>query len=279
MSKTRQEAAKEIIGALERAAHSAVFGSREARSGRFDVTFTEEKRIAATILRESQAAYQAWSNWEAINDQFADKISREAIQHLELGAIGTVRTALGSNAILHAYTLTDVYSSNANDDRLTLCRFAFLFDDPKAVELLSSEQWARDLGHPQFVISDAATKNGERIERFRSLIVPNWSKAQAPDSALERLRQTLRPVRNRLAHAVAAESFDDPTIDQIRQFMKLTLELSTDMAFLLLGSAVSAQSFEEFSSNQAKKFWSFAFQAPIDAYNADMKRRRDASID
>jgi hypothetical protein len=43
--------------ALERAAHAAVFGSREARSGRFNLAFTHEKHAAAMILREAQAAF------------------------------------------------------------------------------------------------------------------------------------------------------------------------------------------------------------------------------
>ncbi len=279
MSKLGQETSQDIVDALERAAHSAVFGSREARSGRFNGAFTEEKRIATMILREAQSAFQAWANWEAINTQFATPLAGDAILHLELGAIGTVRSALGANAVLHAYTLTDDYSLKAKDDRLTLCRFAHLLEDSATVELLASEQWSGDLGHSKFFVSKAAIENHKRIDKLRSLLVANWSRSHASDPSFEHLRSTLRPVRNRLAHAVASDSLDGPTIDQIRQFLRLTLDLATDMAILFTGSAVSAQSFEEVSRKQAQKFWEYAFKSPIEIYATDMRNRSKSLID
>jgi hypothetical protein len=246
--------------ALERAAHAAFFGSREARSGRFNLAFTDEKRAAGIILREAQAAYQSWANWEAINDQFSNQGIRDTVVNLELGAIGSVRAALGRDALLRAFALSDVYDAKGRADRLTLSRFALLFEDTSMSAMLASDQWALDLGHARIAAKGAADENKVRIDRFQSLIVADWSKAQPSDRAFGDLRLALRPIRNRLAHAIDVD-FDAPTLDQVRRFMCLTLELATDMAFLFLGNAVSTHDFDKFSRERADKFWAYALRS------------------
>ena len=266
MTKIDKEAGKEIERVLERAAHDAVFGSLEARSGRFDEPFTKEKRIIGMILRDAQSAYQSWANWDAINDQFADADVREAIANAGLGAIGDIQAALGRDALLRAYALSDVYDPHSRDDRLTLCRFAVVLSDTTKATMLASEQWARDLGHFGDDAANVARSNKKRIDQFCTLIVPDWSIQKASDPVFEDLRVALRPVRNRLAHALEPDAFDAPTIDQIRAFMTLTLKLATDMALAFLGNAADLQTFEQFSRKRAASFWKLAFRASVDLY-------------
>lgn len=259
----------DVERALEQAANSAKNGSPEARSGQIG----DAARIAKRILEEAQGATSVWANWEAINDELIpDKDTSKAVKHLELGALGVIRTALLRDALLAAYRLSAPYKPNT----VTLCTFVQLTAAPTIAAKLGSEQWALDLGHHPRIAKHAMTENARRVSRLHSIVVKDWTKSPPKDRKLLELREAIKPVRdNFLAHSLDIEGVDHPIIDDIRHMIKLTLELATDMAFVFLGSAVEADKFQEFCRERAAKFWQFAFQAPLEVYHTDMNRRRE----
>ena len=141
-------------------------------------------------------------------------------------------------------------------------------------KLLSSEQWALDLGHRPGVADWASKKNKQRLDRFCDLVVPMWSPDRSPaNPELETLRSKLKPMRDKiLAHAIDAAEVDRPTINEVRRFVSLTLDLATDVAFALLGTAVDAETYRKFSREQAARFWEWAFKAPTRDYHQHMKQ-------
>lgn len=258
-----------VIEALSRAHRACKEGSREAQSG----TIGERATFVQALMAKAQDSYQSWANWEAINDQLGTgKPASKAIGWLELGAVGDVRKALIRDAILGAFRLSDP----VKDDRLTLCKVASWLDDEAVRTQLSGRAWAIDLGHRTSVVDAAAARNADRVDRIRRLVPPNWKGPFPKDRELLDLRSLLRPTRNHLAHALDSEMGDLPTIDEMRRFISLTLDLATESAFLWIGSAVPGDHFREFHQKQAKKFWVQAFKAPIEAFETDMRARRAA---
>lgn len=261
-----------VMDALSRAHHAARSGSKGAQSG----TIGTSEAYVRSLLARSQSAARAWANWEAINDCLEpSSLAAKATNWLSLSALRDVRMSLARDAILGAFGLTDP----AENDRLTLCRLAEWLDDEATRRRLSSVEWVVGQGYLEPLQEVGAISNAERVERLRKLVAPNWKIAQLPDPELADLRKLLRPTRNHLAHALHAEILDLPTINQIRRFMDLTLDLTTDAAVLWLGSAVGADDFREFHREQAIKFWNYAFAEPIAAWSRDMEQYRAAAIE
>ena len=194
--------------------------------------------------------------------------------------------ALARDAVLRAYRLSDPFIGSAASIaaaseglRNTLCGVAALLSDSSLVARLETAEWACDLGYLPAMATGAAKRNMERIARFQGLLVADWSKRQPPERELVELRECLRPLRDRvLAHAIDDVRFAHPSVDQIRLFMTLILELSTDMAFLFTGSAVGAGDFKEHASEQAARLWDYAFRASIEQCRDDIQARADAGI-
>lgn len=261
-----------VRDALSRAHNAARNGSREAQAG----AIGEREAYVRSLLARSQSAARAWTNWEAINECLEPgSKAAEATNWLSLSALRDVRMSLARDAILGAFGLSDP----AESDRLTLCRLAEWLDVEATQRHLSSLEWVVGQGYPAPLQEVGAISNAERVERLRKLVAPNWKAAQLPDPELADLRKLLRPTRNHLAHALHAEILDLPTINQIRRFIDLTLDLTTDAAVLWLGSAVGADAFREFHREQAIKFWRYAFAEPIAAWSRDMEQHRAAGIE
>ena len=258
----------EIERTLERAAHAALYGSRQARSGQFKLLFTDEKRIAGMLLREAQAAYQSWANWEAINELLKNPAIGEAILDLEFNSIGTVRAALVRDAILKAFELSAAFDPIKHWDRVTLRRFVLALQDKSnfpelegktKFEFLTSKQGALDLGHSPVAALAASEANHQRAERLRSLSpTPN---VDATADKFDQLRKVLWPVRNRLAHAIEPDGFGTATVEDIGAFIRQTLEFATDVALIFLGHAVTAEAFTQTSKTNAEKFWTVALRS------------------
>jgi hypothetical protein len=179
---------------------------------------------------------------------------------------------LGRDALLRAFALSDVYDSRKSLDRLTLCQFAVVFTDQSNIETLIGQEWACDIGHSHVAAHGAAERNKQRLDRFQSLIVSDWKNHAPANREFLELRESIRPIRDRLAHAIDA-NFDAPTVDQVRKLIHLTLDLATDMAFVFLGTASAAQEFADVSRQQADTFWGFALHGAVTASQATKQFR------
>ena len=262
----------DVERALEQAANSARNGSPAARSGQIGI----EARIVQRILSEAQGAASTWANWEAINTALApERQAAKAVDHLELGALGTIRNALSRDGLLAAYRLSDPCKPKDELQGATLCRLAHLTAQPDIQEKLKSEQWALDTGHSPFVSAIAAVDNARRLDRLHSTVLAQWRCDVSPkDPELWKLRTLVKPVRDSfLAHSLDIEGVQQPIINDVRRLIQLTLELATDMAFLFLGSAVDAARYQTFCAEQASRFWHFAFKAPIETHAVDTLNR------
>jgi hypothetical protein len=261
-----------VSDALSRAHNASRHGSREAQTG----AIGDRDTYVRALLTRAQSASSAWANWEAINDQLGPGSSAaSAINWLGLSAAGDIRMSLARDAILGAFSLSDPFEGV----RLTLCQLASRLDDGATRIRLAGREWVIDQGYPPFLVDNGASENAKRINRIRSLVVSNW-KSQAPtDPELANLRTLLRSTRNHVAHALDTEIADLPTIDQIRRFMELTLDLATDAAVIWCGSAVGADRFREVRRKEAIKFWQYAFAEPIAAWERDMELRRTVGIE
>ena len=268
-----------VVQAMEQAGNIALYGSTEARSGRVEVTFADERRVAARLLREAHAACRSLANWEAINDAFASEVAREVIHHFELYEIRTIQRTLMRDAMLGAYKCSDPFSKNSKD-RFTLCRLAFFLGENTNRVQLQSAQWALDLGYTLSMANSAAVENSSRIEKLLCVVSADWVKKKPSDLELYELRDKLKPVREKIiAHALDDTDISHPTLDQVRRLVQLTLELSIDMAVLFIGSTSDAKSYAKFARKHADKFWRFAFEAPIARYQSDMAQRGVDAID
>ena len=266
----------DVEHALEQAANTALYGSPAARAGQIGT----EARIVQRILAEAQGAAATWANWEAINNELLpEKETAKAIEHLELGALGTIRNALSRDGLLAAYRLSDPFNPGQKTQGMTLCRLVHLTKEPTALAKLTSKQWALDLGHRPNVSNYAQGENTRMLHRLHSLVSAQW-KADAPPAVPElwQLRNSIRPVRDGfLAHTLDIEGVQHPIINDIRQLIQLTLELATDMAFVFLGSATPAARYQQFCRARAEKFWLLALKAPIEIYQSDMLLRDGAA--
>lgn len=263
-------------GVLERAAFSARHGSVQARSGQIDETMLQMQRVAGRLAREAQDAYCVWANWEGINSALgANAKLGEALQWNEMAwNLGPVRMAFFRDAMRGVYRLSDPYDAKNGPDKITLCRLALFLDSEENRNRLSSRDWALDLGHKPLVADGAAFANAGRIQSSRSLVLPKWNGGPPENPELVKLREKIKPVRDKiLAHAVDVKDLDHPTINQMRRLMELTLELSTSMAFLFVGSCSSEAGVKDFAKAQSERFWAIAFQTAIDRLNNHEARR------
>jgi len=264
-----------VEAALARASSAARFGSPAARSG----SLTDDERYVQALLARAQGAMRSWENWEAINEALAGEAA-SAVDWLGLTALGEIRMALARDAVLTAFAISDPIKP----DRLTLCRVARWLEDPELRIRASDRQWIIDRGCPVSLIGFEQEQNRKRLERLRALLVSEWSnlptRPQPIDRQLLQLRTILRPTRDQLAHALDSRTFDQeaPSIDEIRRFVRLSLDLATDTALVWLGSAVPAENLRTDAHERARNFWRHAFAAPIDTWRSDMARRRGAGI-
>lgn len=265
IEKTEQDHVQE---ALDRASRVAQSGSREARSGRFD-DLALEQQFAQQLVNEAHAAARSWAHWQAINEKLDSEL-QAAARHLDLTGLAPVRAALARDAVLIAFRLSDAYQTTGSSrDQITICRAAALIGDSTINEKLNSRQWVEDLGYPEELIDYEVEQNSQRLKRLRACVVTDWS-SQRPDSKeFIELREAVRPTRNRLAHAIEGQDYLKPTVDQISAFVRMTLELATNFALVMNGSAFPQDSIESHVRAEADKFWSYAFTEPLRLYRRD----------
>ena len=165
---------------------------------------------------------------------------------------------------------------------MALCRVAKWLESELVCSRLASEQWALDLGYRPLVAKNAAKANFDRLARFKARVPAVWSKpgeAAPEEPELLNLRVVLREVRDtRLAHLLTRAPKNDPTYDQIRRFLDLTLELSTDLAFVLLGSELGTARFKTFADEEAVKLWSMILRSPVETYRQDKSHLDQTSV-
>lgn len=250
--------------AARRAAQTAIHGSEFERSGRLDERVLRLRTLASRLALESRAAYSAWANWKAINDLLLDPLLSESLEDRGFTALGPVRGALVRDAFVSAFRLSAPYGDNKNI--ISLCRLVHMIETDRSSLKLDEVDWALDQGHRLSVASGAARRNSARLDRLLSMVVPVWPTEKNPrtpprDTTFLSLKVNLRPVRDKLlAHLVDVDTLAHPTIDQIDQFVCLTLELAADAAFALDGSALGADEAREHLDSEARKFWVAAFK-------------------
>jgi hypothetical protein len=256
----------DAVVARRMVAQAAIFGSEALTSGKTDIPYLAEKRVARRLLMEAQAAYRAWVTWEAINSALTDThATGQALNWLGL-SLESVRLALARDAVLNAFRLSDPFEPRRSGDRISLCRLADLLGDGNTRQLLSSRQWALDLGYDPREADWAALKNKERVELLTSLVVSDWNKGTPTDTRLLDLRVELKPVRNSIAHAFETREVEGSPLSVVGQFINLTLELATDWSMLLNGSAEPLEHTKSLYRTQANRLWSWALKAPVESY-------------
>jgi hypothetical protein len=260
-----------IEAALERAASAASHGSQQVKSGQLDPTIEKKRELIKRLLQEAQAAYMTWAHWDAINNQLANKSTKDALDYFGLYSLGTVRSALARDALLAALRLSDEPAK----DKISLCSVAAWLDLDDVAARLSNPQWALDLGHRPRVAEAAAKKNAKAVDDFRATVLPTWLGNTTPKcSELLHLRTVLRDVRDtRIAHFLTRAPKVDPTCEQIGRLLDLTLTLATDLAFVLLGGEVDAKSFKDHAHKEADKLWSMSLKAPRESYDQHRQAR------
>jgi hypothetical protein len=270
---------KIVQDALNAAANAARYGTATAQDGQIDETRLILSQLATNIREQAETASRAWAHWETINDLLVPQSTlTRAIQHLDLNGLGSIRMALARDAILTAYRLSDPYDARQADagTKFTLCRFAYEFERDALVHAACTpEGWFRDRGISPRLAAAEAKLNIDRIARIRRRITATWDKRLQPDEPdFHTLRTVLRPVRDKtLAHAYDDGDIAYPLVKEIRDFIRLTLELATDSCYVFVGSAPSLHSFRDVASEQAKTFWDYATIGPVQRYKSDMLKR------
>ncbi len=266
-----QDKISAIESAMKRAASAATHGSRQIKSGQLDPEIEPQREMIKLILAEAQAAYAPWAHYEAM--KLASKEARDGLNHLELDDIRTISRALVRDAMSKALRLSEPAAS----DKITLCNIAKWLENDAVCSRLASEQWALDLGNEPHLASDEAKLNGERLSRFKECVPARWPKEGEPrptNPKLMELRDVLVDVRHtRLAHYLTRAPQRQPDYDEIRDLVNLTLDLSTDMAFVLIGPSMTALKSKTTANKQAEKFWSACLRSPVETYRQDVLRK------
>jgi hypothetical protein len=218
--------------------------------------------LARQVAKEAQSAYASWANWKAIakihgsNEQIAAAIQR-------FPAVIDTQRALARDATLLAYRLTDPVLSNQSESNLTLPALALALDRPGLVTFLTNPARSLEKVGSALVSERTAMDVQVSIERFRSVVVSDWRVARPRDVQLLKLREIIRPLRNRLVHSMAKESeseqLDEPLIHQVESFIELILELAIDMEFVAVRSATSTESVRGMLDEAAMRWWTSAF--------------------
>lgn len=247
----------------ERVALSSRSESRSIKSGQID-PLVAEQQIANALVREAQAAYQSWAHWTAINNRMESVELQTVIADYTNNGLGAVRQAMARDAVLLAFRLSDPpqTSSANNESRITLCHAAKLLEDSVVRSRVVRREWALELGYRANMAEAAALGNEDRARRLQAFIVSNWSGQDKPKSPefLE-LRTSIRPLRNRMAHAILGGEFAAPIVNQISRFVDLTLDLATDYALLMVGTAESADMARQRLGREASLYWDTMFDS------------------
>ena len=271
-----------IVEARQRAANSAQYGSPEAKSGTFG-ELIYVKNYCERVLRDTQAAYEPWAQWEAINDLLAVEDNREALRSYH--ALLSIRKSFFKEALVSAARATDQVQSNRQEIlsaptaglQYSLLGLAKVLDDAALRQRLASRQWALDLGYSPIRADGAAADNAKRIDEFRALVPVSWPGNPA-NSQLFNLRGKLKPLRdNILSHSIGdPRVLSQFTIDEVRELLKLSLALATDMQLVFSGSAVPAEAWKEHCREQADQFWPVAFEGAVKQHNKHQAARKAA---
>jgi hypothetical protein len=269
---------KIVQDALAAAANAARHGTTTAQDGQIDETRLILAQLATKIREQAESASHAWAHWEAINNLLVPQSDLvRAIEHLDLNGIGSIRMALARDAILTAYRLSDPYDSKKSEagNKLTLCRLVQELANNGLAELACTPEWFHDRGISPLLATAEAKLNLDRIARVRQRITANWAKTSPPVMPdFYELRTLLKPIRDKtLAHAYQQEALTYSMIKEIREFIRLTLQLATDCTYVFVGSAPSLDSTSNVASEQAKTFWDYATIGPVQQYKSDMFKR------
>ncbi len=247
----------------QRVARSVLLGSPSVKAGQID-EFVGERQLANELVREAQAAYRSWAHWVAINDRMESAELQTVIADYTNNGLGAVRQAMARDAVLLAFRLSDPPQTNSanNESRITLCYAAKLLEDSAVRSRVVRREWALELGYRANMAEAAALGNEDRARRLQAFIVSDWSGQDKPKSPeFLDLRTAIRPLRNRMAHAILGGEFAVPIIKQISRFVDLTLDLATDYALLMVGTAESAGMARERLGREAKLHWDTMFDS------------------
>ncbi len=258
--------------AAERAALAAMQGSTAVKSGKLDDTIFELQSAATQILAHAQRATMAWiTGFEAARKIQSDSNIANGLSFFETGnSLDVIFHALIEGGLLGAYKLSDPVPPKG-EVPITLCLISKrLHDRPELRQRFVGEEWARDLGYQESMLAWAVQGNVERMTRFMTLVPPTWCEKSVTclgSHDLLKLRNEARPLRlGHLAHHIPNLVTHLPTYDASGKLVDLTLDLATDLAFLLKGSAVSAQDYREFAQKQAANYWEATLDGPRQGY-------------
>lgn len=266
-----------IKDARIRASVAATTGTVEARSGLFTEKFAMQNYVKI-LLREAEAAARTWAQWLAINDELGNEELQSALKRFDcVYAADITRLALLRDAFLGAFRLIDPVGSkppdfatgSVDDSRYTFCAIAKYLAGGGGKAIVTRPDWVIDQGYSQKQAIERSRTNTELVDAFLGRVPSDWKHADAlPDQAFSRLRETLKPWRNVIAHSVGLEAEPSKvTLGQIDDFIKATLRLATDMSYVFVGSrgpGVEAESIEMASAEEAKRYWRPMFQGLLD---------------
>lgn len=282
-------------GALNRAARNAKYGSPDVRAGRLvspesgsashkeratlEKQLEEGRRIAQRLRVEARWVQWTWASWEALNGKADDnrKEFREALTHLGLGEqAGLLQELLVRETLLALFRMSD----QRGDDRLTLCAISGLLQDDNVRTRLAAKERLIDEGCAEWLADFEAGKQPERIAVIRDFVPPRWSDLAPNKPALHELRQKLKGVRDKLlAHSLDGAGVTLPIVNEMQQFLQITIKLVRNSELIFLGSAQTGDDQLQVHLDGASRFFDLLEEGPIGAYKRDMELRSRLGVE
>ena len=195
--------------------------------------------IASRMAANTRAAYMYWGQWEDLNDLLIEGMPlRQALEwHVPTG-FGAVRAAIAESTILAILRVSD--SPSTNDNTLTACLLADLLKNERVVELLSSLAWNEEgTQNQQWLVDFEKAEQPKRTAEFLELVPMGWGHTHAPPDRddLTRARKNLKAIRDKvIAHSDAGEA-SPPTIDQVRDALRVSFRIAKLGSLIFLGRA------------------------------------------
>jgi hypothetical protein len=243
---------------VKRASNIAKSGDAMTRAGAFDFEAMDLQRKAKTLVAEAQSAYRSLTQWEAITNAIWRSDAVRARRDMDWSPLHATTLALARDAVLGAFRLSDPIQPDDAKRTVSLCLFANYFAIPENKARLASDAWWQGQGVEPDIAAMVKEQEHERMAAFCARVPLDWRNGGVvSDASFADLRRKLRDLRNYLAHPNAYGPELDVAFDDAATFVRLTLELATDAAVLVLreDGPAAAIGVMQVERNRARKFW------------------------
>ena len=215
--------------------------------------------VAEAVVANAHQAIRYWAIWESLNARLEPSSPmRSLIEAHDPPGLAPIRQALGEAAILATLRVSD---NPKNDGPLSVCLLSGLLHNENVVEVLTSVEWITD-GHTSLerMIHEAEyTAQPARIEWIKERVPQGWGKPSWPpeNDELNRARNALKTFRDkRIAHT-DRDLVDAPTVDELRQALKITQQVAEMTSLVFLGSTSALHCDSSEWTRQYDGFWHY----------------------